>query len=294
MRDTAAKRDELAMRLRGGSRRLPPSVLQVAKFIDENRITALASSASQLAERIGTSDASVIRAVKALGFEGLPHLRNALAVALEQRATPADNMRRTLKDVGESAEKAIADVVDAHAAALAELATRAGRANIAEAIRTLLPGRRIAIFGIGPSAHVARYLAAILHRTGRESIALDATGLALADQLLALRQGDALVALSYGVPYREVLATLRECRRLTLPVVLVTDAADTPLSRFADVVLTARRGRRQRVAVHAATLAALEAVALGLAASDRQRALDTLERLNDLRSAVSGTRRDIP
>ena len=42
------------------------------------------------------------------------------------------------------------------------------------------------------------------------------------------------------------------------------------------------------MALHAATLAALEAIVFGLAVCDRERALRSLERLNDLRAEVSG------
>jgi len=285
--------DELSRRLTAVRRDAPPSVLRIAKFIDENRVTALASSASQLAARLGTSDASVVRAVKALGFDGLPHLKTALAEALERGSTPAADMRRTLKEVGGSADHAIEDVLKTHAAAIAELSTSRSRQTITAAVRELSAARRLATFGIGPSAHLARYVSAMLNRCGRDAFSLDATGLALADQLLALREGDGLLVLSYGHPYREVLATLRESKRLGLHVVLVTDDPKTALRRFADVVLPARRGRRERAALHAITLAALEAVVLGLAACDKEHTVSTLDRLNDLRSAVSGTRVDI-
>jgi hypothetical protein len=46
------------------------------------------------------------------------------------------------------------------------------------------------------------------------------------------------------------------------------------------------------VALHGATLVALEAIALGLAAAQGSRAVATLERLNDLRAAMMGNRSD--
>jgi DNA-binding MurR/RpiR family transcriptional regulator len=147
---------------------------------------------------------------------------------------------------------------------------------------------RVVVFGMGPTGLLARYTAMLLVRSGRQARSLDAAGIALADQLLDLRAGDALLLLAYGRAYPEVTATIAEARRRLLPIVLVTDDENSGLARMADVVVPAPRGQAERVALHGATLAVLEALVLGLAASNRPRALAALERLNGLREAVSG------
>lgn len=48
---------------------LAPAARRVVQFIDQNRLSVLASSAAQLAASIGTSDATVVRTVQALGFD---------------------------------------------------------------------------------------------------------------------------------------------------------------------------------------------------------------------------------
>jgi DNA-binding MurR/RpiR family transcriptional regulator len=133
---------------------------------------------------------------------------------------------------------------------------------------------------------MADYMTILLRRDGRRVRSLNATGIALADQLLDLREGDALLVLAYGRAYPEVVATFAEARRLSLPVVLVSDSLEKKLAKQADVVIPAPRGRAGRVALHGATLVALEALVFGLAAVDRSRAVDALDRLNELREAV--------
>ncbi len=280
-------------RLRAQEPALTRSALRVARFIDRNRATTLASSAAELAAAVGTSDATVIRAVQALGFDGLADLRQLLAATLDRRSTVVEDMRRTLADVGDSAGRAVDLVVETHRESIQALQSKAGRTTILAAVAKLHPAHRIVIFGIGPSGALARYLALLLTRNGRPARALDATGIALADQLLDLREGDALLILAYGRSYREVVATFTEARRLGLPIVLVSDTLDSRIARHADVVVPARRGRAERVALHGTTLVALEAIVLGLAASDRARAVGSLERLNELRESVNGKRADI-
>jgi DNA-binding MurR/RpiR family transcriptional regulator len=184
-------------------------------------------------------------------------------------------------------------VIEAQREALEALAVPEARATLRAAVAALHPAQRILVFGIGPSASLARYIAVLLGRSGRAARALDATGIALADQLLDLRHGDALLVLAYGRSYREVVTIFAEARRLGLPIVLVTDSLDRSLARHADVVVPARRGHARKVALHGATLVALEAIALGLAAARGDRAVATLERLNDLRAAIAGSRSDV-
>src|ERR1700730_9769823 len=59
--------------------RLGPTELRVAQFLHDNREEVLVSSASALASRTSTSDATVIRTVKALGYSGMAGLRRELA-----------------------------------------------------------------------------------------------------------------------------------------------------------------------------------------------------------------------
>jgi DNA-binding MurR/RpiR family transcriptional regulator len=282
--------DPFADRFRAQNQALSPAAHRVARFIDKNRATVLASSAADLAASVGTSDATVVRAVQALGFDGLPELKQVLAATIEQRSSPADDMRETLAEVGENADRAIDLVLDTHQQTFNALQTAKVRAKITDAVSCLHRAQRIVVFGIGPTAAIAHYMAALLARSGRQTRTLDATGIELADQLLELRERDALLILAYGRSYREVVATFAEARRLHLPTVLVTDTLERKLARSADVVIPAERGRAHRVALHGTTLVVLEAIVLGLAASNRKRAMDTLARLNDLREMVNGAR----
>lgn len=284
--DVGAGMDGLSAALRRISPDLSPAVARVASFLSANRTTVLASSAAEIARGAGTSNATVIRAVRALGFDGLPAFKRSLAATLDAGGAAEANMRRTLAETGQDGARAVDAALDAHREAMEGLTSREGRAGIVTAVGILYPATRIAIFGIGPSAHLARYMALQLARLGRRSLVLDATGWALADQLMGLEEGDALILLAYGEPYREVRAVTREARRRGVPIVLVTDATTSALARGAAAVLIARRGRANRVALHAETLAALEAVALGLAAADADRTMRQLSELARLRKLV--------
>jgi DNA-binding MurR/RpiR family transcriptional regulator len=276
---------ELDRLLRRANQQLGAAGLRVAKFIDENRQVVLASSAAALGARIGTSDATVLRTVQALGFASLAALKRAILNS-GTASTPADDMRRTLVDLEKASGEALDGVLQAHAEGLAVLQSAKCRAQIAAGVGILDSADRIAVFGIGPSAALASYASILLARSGRRSRTISATGSMLADQLLDLGAGDALLILAYGRLYREVKAVFAEAKALRLPTVLVTEADDTPLAKLADACVVIPRGRPGQMALHGTTLVGLEALVLSLAAAQPKAALASLENLNRLRRAT--------
>jgi DNA-binding MurR/RpiR family transcriptional regulator len=277
---------ELDRLLRQTNEQLGAAGRRVAKFIDENRQTVLASSAAALGSYIGTSDATVLRTIQALGFAGLADLKQAILKSAEKSSTPADQMRRTLADLEKSTGHAVESVLQAHDEGLAVLKSEKCRAQIAAAVHVLDAADRIVVFGIGPSAALAGYVATSLGRCGRVSRTIDATGAMLADQLMDLRRGDVLLILAYGRLYKEVRTVFAEAGELGLATVLVTEADGTPLAKLADVAVAIPRGRPGQVALHGATFVGLEAMVLSLAAARPDAAVASLDKLNRLRRAT--------
>ncbi|MFD2262195.1 MurR/RpiR family transcriptional regulator [Lacibacterium aquatile] len=280
--------DRLGERLRGRSRKLSPALQKVAAYLDANRLESMNMSAAELAAAIGTSDATVVRAVQALGFAGLPDLKEALAAFFGETVSPAESLNRTLAAIDRRAENAVDLVAGAHGQALAAMQSPEVRERISAATTLLGKAQRIVVFGLGSSAFLAGYAGALLARNGHATHVLDATGSALADQLLGLRAGDAILMLTYGRAYRESLVVLAEARRLKLPVVMMVGSQDERLARRADVEIPVGQDRTDTVALQGATFVYLEAIMLGLAAINRGRAVSELERLNDLRKTLGG------
>ena len=81
---------------------LSPAEQRVARYFQQNREEVLIGSAAALAAKMKTSDATVIRTVRALKFSGLDELRRALADELRSSLSPADRLTRTLGEVGGS------------------------------------------------------------------------------------------------------------------------------------------------------------------------------------------------
>lgn len=283
------KGDRFGERLAKRSAQLTPALRRVADYINAHRETAMTMSAAELGVAIGTSDATVIRAVQALGFSGFRDLKRELASAVGHGSTPADNMMRTLATI-DDVNSAVEEVIAGHMEAMTRVSVDA-RAEILQAIAVLSGARRIAFFGIGPTSALAQYAHVLFTRSGHPGVLLHASGGGMADDLLHLEGVDALLMLAYGDAYPEAEATVAEASRLQLPIVLISDSLDERLSKKAAVVVPVPRGRAGSVALHGATLVCLEAILLGVVAKEPGQALATLQKLNDLRQTVRGRRK---
>ena len=287
-------RDSFTERTSAALHRLSSAEQAVARFFQENREEVLVGSAASLAAKIGTSDATVIRATQALGYAGLDELRRDIADELRMSLSPAARLTRTLGAVKGDATSALELVIDIHIEALESLRRDIDATQFKAAIELLVKARRIVVFGIGPSSALADYFAIQLGRFGIESVCLTQTGLLLADGLNRLRKGDLVVALAYSRVYREIETLLAQADRLQLPTMLLTDTLGQALQKKVDLTLPVARGQADWFSTHTATLGLIEALLVGLAAERPTETVASLKNLNSLRLDLAGKRMELP
>jgi arabinose-5-phosphate isomerase len=98
------------------------------------------------------------------------------------------------------------------------------------------PGRVI-VSGMGKSGHVARKIAATLSSTGTPAFFVHPSEAAHGD-LGMIAPGDLVLALSNSGRTAELDSIIEHTRRRGIPLIAMTKAADSPLARHADGVLT--------------------------------------------------------
>lgn len=285
----AATLDERLAARRGD---LSPTEQRVADFFARHREEAAFLTATEIARRLGTSDATVVRAAQSLGYSGLQELKREFAQALRTRVTSPLSLGRRLAEIDAAPETVLDHVLTSQIELLTEARRTVRPAAFTRALDLLGQAERILTFGTGPSAALADYLTLRLRRIGRQAAALTRTGLDLADDLLAVRAGDALVAVVYGRIYCEAAVTVTHARARDVPVVLLTDALGMALAEHASATLRARRGRPGMFGSIATPLVVMDALLIGLAARERARALAAMGELDDLRAQIVGYRLD--
>ncbi|MFV2034224.1 MAG: MurR/RpiR family transcriptional regulator [Halocynthiibacter sp.] len=270
-----------------------PTERRVIDYLLNNREAAIVASAAELARAVGTSDATIIRTARRLGFSGLDALRRGLAHDLRRDLTLAERLDNSLDRVGASPAAALGQTIGVLRQSLDRLETAASAAEFNADLQIICgPGRKL-VFGIGPSGFVAGYFAEQLNRLGCEALALRDTGLQFADEILKMRKGDNVIALAYDRPYPEITALFDRAVDLSVPRILITAPSVAIPDYRADVTLRVARGQSDGFSLHAATLAVIEALIVGYAGLNRESVHRNLENLNEVRQRLAGDGLDL-
>ena len=281
-------------RIANSIERMSPAEQRVAVFFQENREQVLIASAAALAAKANTSDATIVRTARALGFAGLDDLRRALARELRDSISPADRLTRTLGEVGSSLAVAYDVTKEIHRQSLEGVCRSIKPEDFEIAVRSMIQAQRILVFGLGPSSAIATYLVLQLKRFGLDAASLTNSGLLFADDLRSLRKGDLVVILAYGRVYEELALLLGEIKRQKLGSLLLTDTLAAKLRQQVDQVLPVARGRADMLSMHTATLGLIEALLVGIATQRPTETVASLKTLNDLRKKLVGKAVNLP
>lgn len=170
---------------------------------------------------------------------------------------------------GDAALDSARRVLAIEARALEDLSARLG-AEFSSAVDVLAAvAGKVVVTGLGKSGLICRKIAATLASTGTPALFLHAAE-GLHGDIGMLARGDAVIAVSNSGATEEVLALIGPARRLGLPVVGITGAADSALAEAADVVLDVSVGEEAcplglaPTASTTATLAIGDALAVAL------------------------------
>jgi DNA-binding MurR/RpiR family transcriptional regulator len=257
-----ADRSPTTVRARGLLPSLSPAERRVAQVVIDEAATAAHLTISDLAERAASSETTVIRFCRAMGFGGYSELRLTLA-AEAGRATDAASIDEAVgSDISETDDLAqvVKKIAFADARAVEDTAVQIDIEALERVVDLVVAARRVDIYGVGASAFVAQDFQQKLHRIGRVSYAWSDMHLALTSAAL-LDQRDVAFGVSHTGTTTDTIEAFAEAGRRGALTVALTNFPKSPITRVADLVLTtAARETTFRSGAMASRLAQLTVV----------------------------------
>ena len=200
--------------------------------------------AGEIARMSGTSNTSVSRFVKTLGFDSFAHLRLALAREETEKRERFDGQEATVSmdDVTGSARCVLENKIDELNDTFAQLDADV----LAKAVRTIQGAGTVMFIGVGSSLSFAQMMAIKFSQVGIRAIA-PATTDAAAILSLQLTSQDCIVFISNSGASRRLNIIMDNARDAATPTIVVSSDDQSFLARHADVFI--------RVALHDQLLA---------------------------------------
>ena len=251
---------ETVVRARGLLPSLSPAEQRVAQVIIDEAATAARLTITDLAERAGSSETTVIRFCRAMGFAGYSELRLTLAAESGRVSDTADEPIGS--DISETDDLAqvVKKIAFADARAVEETAVQIDIAVLEQVVDLVVAARRVDIYGVGASAFVAGDFQQKLHRIGRVAYAWSDIHVALTSAAL-LDDRDVAFGISHTGTTTDTIEAFTEAGRRGARTVALTNFPKSPIARAADHVLTtAARETTFRSGAMASRLAQLTVV----------------------------------
>jgi len=229
--------DGILFRVRNGLPEFTGALQRVAEQVLADPAGAARATIVELAERSGTSPATITRFCRALGFDGYADLRLGIAAEtgrarsagwtfdIGREIQPTDPLDRVLGQIMAADTRAMHDT-----AALLDLA------EVERAADAIAAATRVDIFGASGSALVGEEMQFSLHRIGVAAWAWTDVHNGLASAAL-LRPGDVALGVSHSGATRETIEMLAEAGSRGATTIALTSFPRSPLAELADIIL---------------------------------------------------------
>jgi DNA-binding MurR/RpiR family transcriptional regulator len=273
----AARRDSLSAAER-----------KVARYLAAHPEKVAFASAAELGQLTETSDATVIRTIKSLGYDGLPGLKQNLRDNIRDRLTPAGRLSHLLDTFSGEPQSLLTQVLTASAELLEEATRTIRPESFDDAVKLIGSARETLAIGNGALGVFADYLALRLSRMRHRARSTSHSGAQLADDLFPLTSEDVLVLIVFKWYSHDIEVALDYAASKGAKVVLITDTLGEALADRATVTISAPAGDTMAFRIQANTLAIVEALALGVAAQGREAALEAMTEIDQLRTSLRG------
>lgn len=201
---------------------------KVADYILANPGKVLDMSIAQLAKASGTSDATIIRMCRHIGFSGFYQMKISLASSMgHEAAVDCENSSRA---------NDVVDFLDMVARSISDMAKHISRELLFTCSGLLAEADTVYTAAWGNTGQIAGDLAHRLTRSGVKSFASEIPEYSLRSIGLGTEK-DVLVAISHSGASRHVIDALKLAGQVGMKRILITDQKNSEAAKQADYVL---------------------------------------------------------
>lgn len=269
--------------LREKSEGFSKSQKKIAAFLLSNTDRAAFMDASDFAECLGVSEATVVRFASTLGFDGFPRLRKFLQDLLRDKISPPVRMQNKLEDLRHGQGNVLDQVVDLETHSIAEVRRTVHKQDFDAAVTAILRAKRVFIFGLGPSKILAQLVELRFERFGIPTIPLTESGRDILEKLLLLKGDDVIIINAFNRITGELVAVLKHAKKVGCSRILLTDISDPSMQAYADIVLQVFRGPMHTFHSLTAPMTLINALILAIALAEPEESIHSLAQLEELR-----------
>ncbi len=256
---------------------------QIARYLLAHYDKAAYMTAAKLGAEVSVSESTVVRFVMELGYAGYPEFQKALQELIRTKLTSFQRMEVTNHLIGDG--DVLEKVLQANIDNIRHTMDGISRAAFHDAVQAIVRARNVYIIGVRSSAMPASFLSYSLQMIFDNVRLIETTaGSELFQQMMAIGEGDVMIAISFPRYSKRVIKAVEFARRAGADVIALTDSSESPIASAAAQLLIAQSDMASYVDSLVAPLCIINALVVAVSRAreeDVRRRLETLERIWD-------------
>ena len=262
---------------------LGPVGQRIADFIANNPQEVVHMSVSEVAERTGSSEGSIVGFCKNLGATGFQQIKIALA---QEIVRPVHFIHEDLEP-GDKVDTTIRKIFQSNIQTLHDTQAALDVKSMERAVELIKKAKRVEIYGIGSAATIAEDAHYRMLRIGLDvKVVVDSHVQAISASLTSPEV--AVLTVSHSGSTHETVTATRLAKEAGASTICITNFGKSPIQAFCDVLLftMARETsfRTEAMTSRLAQLAIIDALIACLALADYDRSVKVLRQTFDVLS----------
>jgi len=264
---------------------LPASQKLLGEYLLANYRDAANLSALDLGQRVGVSDATVIRFSKAIGFNGYPEIKRELFKCLTREESPSEKIIKSLNQV-KKVSSGVAEVFQNDIKNIQETFKSFSMDELNAAVSAINQARRVYILGLNSCESLANFLNFHLRRLHLDVHLITSGGLVLLEQLIPITERDILIVISFPRYSLDTLSGVELADSKGSQIISITDKAHSPVAKASDIALIAHSTSPGFYNSFAAATTVCNVLVLSFALLDEERSINALKKLEEVKKDI--------
>ncbi|OPX43660.1 HTH-type transcriptional regulator MurR [Ruminiclostridium hungatei] len=253
----------------------------IANYIVNHYDKAAYVTAAKLGEIVGVSESTVVRFAIELGFDGYPKLQKVLQELIKSKLTAVQRIEVSSNRINE--DNILKSVLQSDMDKIKITLEQIDNSDFNNIVETILGAKRIFILGVRSSAPLASFLGFYFNLIFDNVRLVHTTSVSeMFEQIIRAQEGDVVIGVSFPRYSKRTIKAMQFAKKQGVKTIALTDSAESPVAKSADMSLLARSDMASFVDSLVAPLSLINALIVAIGMRRKKEVYNTFEKLEKI------------
>lgn len=253
----------------------------IANYIVNHYDKAAYVTAAKLGDIVGVSESTVVRFAIELGFDGYPKLQKVLQELIKSKLTAVQRIEVSSNRINE--DNILKSVLQSDMDKIKITLEQIDNSDFNNIVETILGSKRIFILGVRSSAPLASFLGFYFNLIFDNVRLVHTTSVSeMFEQIIRAQEGDVVIGVSFPRYSKRTIKAMQFAKKQGVKTIALTDSAESPVAKSADMSLLARSDMASFVDSLVAPLSLINALIVAIGMRRKNEVYSTFEKLEKI------------